>query len=85
MNMNAQQIIIWLVIGIIAGWLASLLVGGGGGLVRYLITGIIGAFVGGVVFNAAGWKLNLGNEWLDQVVVAAIGAIIIVILARIIA
>ena len=85
MNMNAQQIIIWLVIGIIAGWLASLLDGGGGGLVRYLITGIIGAFVGGVVFNAAGWKLNLGNEWLDQVVVAAIGAIIIVILARIIA
>jgi uncharacterized membrane protein YeaQ/YmgE (transglycosylase-associated protein family) len=85
MNMNAQQIIIWLVIGIIAGWLASLVVGGGGGLVRYLITGIIGAFVGGIVFNAAGWKLNLGNEWLDQVVIAAIGAIIVVILARVIA
>ena len=85
MNMNAQQIIIWLVIGIIAGWLANLLVGGSGGLVRYLITGIIGAFVGGIIFGAAGWKLNLGNEWLDQVVVAAIGAIIIVILARIIA
>jgi uncharacterized membrane protein YeaQ/YmgE (transglycosylase-associated protein family) len=85
MNMNAQQIIIWLVIGIVAGWLASLIVGGGGGLFRYLITGIIGAFVGGVVFSAAGWKLNLGSEWLDQVVIAAIGAIIVVILARIIA
>jgi len=85
MNMNAQQIIIWVVIGIIAGWLASVVVGGGGGLVRYLITGIIGAFVGGLVFSAAGWKLNLGNEWLDQVVVAAIGAIIVVILARLIA
>jgi uncharacterized membrane protein YeaQ/YmgE (transglycosylase-associated protein family) len=84
MNMNAQQIIVWLVIGIIAGWLASLIVGGGG-VVRYLITGIIGAFVGGVVFSAAGWKLNLGNEWLDQIVVAALGAIIVVILARIIA
>jgi uncharacterized membrane protein YeaQ/YmgE (transglycosylase-associated protein family) len=82
MNMNAQQIIIWLVIGIVAGWLASLIVGGGGGLFRYLI---IGAFVGGVVFSAAGWKLNLGSEWLDQVVIAAIGAIIVVILARIIA
>ena len=52
---------------------------------RYLITGLIGAFVGGFVFNAAGWKLNLGNEWIEQVVVAAIGAIIIVILARLIA
>jgi hypothetical protein len=30
----------------------------------------------------AGWKLNLGNEWVDQIVIAAIGAIIVVILAR---
>ena len=84
MNMNAQQIIVWVVIGIVAGWLASVVLGVEGGLVRYLITGIIGAFVGGLIFSAAGWKLNLGNEWLDQIVVAAIGAIVIVILARII-
>jgi len=85
MNIQTQQLVIWAVIGIVAGWLASVVVGGGGGLVRYLITGLIGAFVGGFVFNAAGWKLNLGNEWIEQVVVAAIGAIIIVILARLIA
>jgi uncharacterized membrane protein YeaQ/YmgE (transglycosylase-associated protein family) len=84
MNLNTQQIVIWVVIGIIAGWLASLVVGGGG-LLRYLITGIIGAFVGGFLFSAAGWKLNLGNEWLEQIVIAAVGAIIIVILARVIA
>ena len=85
MNIQTQQLVIWAVIGIVAGWLASVVVGGGGGLLRYLITGLIGAFVGGFVFNAAGWKLNLGNEWIEQVVVAAIGAIIIVILARLIA
>ena len=85
MNLNAQQYLIWAVIGIVAGWLASVVVGGGGGLLRYLITGLIGAFVGGFVFNAAGWKLKLGNEWLEQVVIAAIGAIIVVILARLIA
>jgi uncharacterized membrane protein YeaQ/YmgE (transglycosylase-associated protein family) len=85
MNVNAQQLVIWALIGIAAGWLASIVVGGGGGLLRYLITGLIGAFVGGFVFNAAGWKLNLGNEWVEQVVIAAIGAIIIVILARLIA
>jgi uncharacterized membrane protein YeaQ/YmgE (transglycosylase-associated protein family) len=84
MNVNAQQLIIWAVIGIVAGWLASALVGGGGGVLRYLITGLIGAFVGGFVFQAAGWKLNLGNDWLEQIVIAAIGAIIVVILARII-
>ena len=47
-----------------------------------LITGLIGAFVGGFVFQMAGWKLNLGNDWLEQIVVAAIGAIIVVFLAR---
>lgn len=84
MNLNAQQLIIIAIVGIIAGWLASLVVGGGG-LLRYLITGLIGAFVGNFVFSAAGWKLNLGNELLEQIVTAAIGAIIIVILARLIA
>jgi uncharacterized membrane protein YeaQ/YmgE (transglycosylase-associated protein family) len=85
MNMNAQQLIVMAIVGIIAGWLASLVVGGGGGLIRYLITGIIGAFVGGWLFNAAGWKLNLGNELVEQVITAAIGAIILVLLARLIA
>ena len=85
MNMNAQQLIIWAVIGIVAGWLASVVVGGGGGVLRYLITGLIGAIVGGFVFQAAGWKLNLGNEWAEQIAIAAIGAIIVIILARVIA
>ena len=82
MNVDAQKLIIWAIIGIVAGWLASVVIGGGGGLLRYLITGLIGAFVGGFVFQMAGWKLNLGNEWLEQIVVAFIGAIIVVILAR---
>jgi uncharacterized membrane protein YeaQ/YmgE (transglycosylase-associated protein family) len=85
MNVDAQKLIIWAIIGIVAGWLASVVVGGGGGLLRYLITGLIGAFVGGFVFQMAGWKLNLGNDWIEQIVVAAIGAIIVVILARMVA
>ena len=84
MNVDAQKLIIWAIIGIVAGWLASVVIGGGGGMLRYLITGLIGAFVGGFVFQMAGWKLNLGNEWLEQIVIAAIGAIIVVILARIV-
>jgi uncharacterized membrane protein YeaQ/YmgE (transglycosylase-associated protein family) len=82
MNLDAQKLIIWAIIGIVAGWLASVVIGGGGGLLRYLITGLIGALVGGFVFQMAGWRLNLGNEWLEQIVVAFIGAIIVVILAR---
>ena len=84
MNLDAQKLIIWAIIGIVAGWLASVVIGGGGGLLRYLITGLIGAFVGGFVFQMAGWKLNLGNEWLEQIVIAFIGAVIVVILARLV-
>jgi uncharacterized membrane protein YeaQ/YmgE (transglycosylase-associated protein family) len=84
MNLDAQKLIIWAIIGIVAGWLASVVVGGGGGLLRYLITGLIGAFVGGFLLSAAGWRPNLGNAWLDEIVIAAIGAIVVVIIARLV-
>jgi uncharacterized membrane protein YeaQ/YmgE (transglycosylase-associated protein family) len=84
MNVNTQQLIIMAIVGIVAGFLASLVVGGGG-ILRYLITGVLGAIVGGWLFSAAGWKLNLGSELVDQVVVSAVGAIILVLLARLIA
>ena len=84
MNLNTQQIVTMVIVGIVAGWLASLVVGGGG-ILRYLITGVLGAFVGGWLFNAAGWKLNLGNDLVEQVVVSAIGAIVLVLLARLVA
>ena len=84
MNANTQQLVIVAVIGIIAGWLASWIVGGGG-LLRYLITGVIGAFVGGYLFNALGVKMRLGNAFLEQIVMAAVGAIVVVLLARLIA
>jgi uncharacterized membrane protein YeaQ/YmgE (transglycosylase-associated protein family) len=82
--MNAQQLLIMAVVGIVAGWLASLFVGGPNSLIGYLVTGLIGAFVGGWVFSAAGWKLNIGNDIVEWIITSAIGAIIVVILARII-
>ena len=84
MNMNAQQLIVMAVIGIVAGWLASIVVGGPGSLLGYLVVGIIGAFVGAFIFNAAGWKLNLGNAWADTIVTALVGAVVVIILARLI-
>ncbi len=79
----------WIVMalnGLIAGWLAGLILGGGG-LLRNMFVGIIGAYIGGAMVRAN--LLNLpfttGSEFGDQVVVSTIGAIVIVILARIIA
>jgi len=81
--MNPQQIIIVVLIGLVAGWLASLVVGGGG-LIKYIIWGLLGSVVGGIVLPAMGVEINLGNPLVSQIVVATIGAIILVIVARVI-
>ena len=50
--MDPQGIIIWLVIGAVAGWLAGQIVKGGGfGLVGDIIVGIIGSVIGGLIFG----------------------------------
>jgi uncharacterized membrane protein YeaQ/YmgE (transglycosylase-associated protein family) len=50
--MNLQSLVLFLVIGLVAGWLASRIMRGGGfGLVGDLIVGVIGAFLGGWLFN----------------------------------
>ena len=84
MKIDTQAFIVMAVIGIIAGWLASWIVGGGG-LIRYLVTGILGAFVGGFALNAAGINLGIKNPLASQIVTAAIGAIIVSLVARLIA
>lgn len=84
MDNQTRDLIVFALIGIVAGFLASLVVGGDG-LIRYLITGIIGAFVGGYLFRALGIKLGIGNALVSEVITAAVGAIIVVLLARLIA
>ncbi len=82
--MDARALAVFLAVGIAAGFLASLVVGGGG-LIRYLVTGIIGAFVGGFLLNALGVNISAGNVLVNQIITSTIGAIVVVVLARIIA
>jgi len=82
--MDMRAILVAIVIGLVAGWLASIVVGGGG-LVRYIITGLIGAFVGSFLLQAIGINLGIGNPLVSQIVTATIGAIVVVLLARLIA
>lgn len=84
MDSQTRGLVVFAIIGIIAGFLASLVVGGDG-LIRYLITGIIGAFVGGYLFRALGINLGIRNAFVSEIVTAAIGAIVIVLVARLIA
>lgn len=71
--------------GLIAGWLAGLLLGGGG-LIRNLLVGVIGAILGGALVQMGLLNLpfDLGS-WGNQIVVSTIGAMIIVVIARLIA
>jgi uncharacterized membrane protein YeaQ/YmgE (transglycosylase-associated protein family) len=81
--MSRDALIVLLVCGVIAGWLASWIVGGGG-LITYLVSGVIGSFVGGALLNFLGVDLGIKNPTLRFVVTATIGAIVVIVLARLI-
>ena len=81
---DLTPIIVFLAIGLLAGWLASLVLGGGG-LLRNLIVGVIGAFVGGYVLSLAGIRLPIDNPWVSEIVTATLGALIVIVVARVVA
>lgn len=81
--MSIETILLWLVVGLIAGWLASAVVGGGYGLIGDIIVGVVGAFIGGWVLRAVG----AGRPWgglAGTIFVAFIGAVILLLLLRLI-
>jgi uncharacterized membrane protein YeaQ/YmgE (transglycosylase-associated protein family) len=71
----------WIVLGLIAGFLAQFLVGGGFGLLGTLILGIIGAVVGGFIASALGFGTVDGID-LTSIVIATLGAILVIAIAR---
>ncbi len=80
--MTTENLIIFLVIGLCAGWLAGQIMKGGGfGLVGDLVVGVIGAFLGGWIFSQLGistWGL------LGLLITALVGAIVLLALIRLI-
>jgi uncharacterized membrane protein YeaQ/YmgE (transglycosylase-associated protein family) len=69
--------------GLFAGWLAGQILGGGG-LIRNIIVGLIGAFVGGLLIQQGLLKLPFmtGFAYGDQIVVSTIGAMLVILIAR---
>jgi len=82
--MDGMSLIAWLVVGAIAGWLASLVMKTNReqGLIMDIIVGIVGAFIGGFIFDA----LNLGGDVtginIVSILVAFIGAIVLLAILR---
>lgn len=71
--MTSEQILIWIVIGGIAGILAEMLVGG-------LRSGLIGAIIGGWLFGVLG--LSVGTGILAEIIKAVIGAALLLLILR---
>ncbi len=73
-------VIIWIIIGLIAGWLATQIIGGRrGGLLRNLAIGLIGAIIGGLIFSSIA---IVPTGLLGALVSATIGAIVFLLLWR---
>jgi uncharacterized membrane protein YeaQ/YmgE (transglycosylase-associated protein family) len=77
-----MAILAWIVIGGLAGWLASTLVRGGGlGLLGDIVVGIVGAFIGGLIVSLLGGQGFTGfNIW--SFIVALIGAVVLLLIIR---
>ena len=83
MHMSSESLIIIVIVGIVAGWLAGQVVRGAGfGLVGDLVIGIIGAFLGSWLLPQLG--IHLGSGILLAILNATIGAVVLLLLIRLV-
>lgn len=81
--MGIQSILVILIVGAIAGWLAGQIMKGYGfGLVGNIVVGIVGAFVAGLIFPVVG--LGFGGGILASILHATVGAVIVLFLIRLV-
>ena len=79
--MDITNLIIFLAIGALAGWLARLITKGGGhGLLGDIVIGVLGAVVGGYVFGVVGVA---ASGIIGSIVTATVGAVILIFLVRV--
>src|ERR1051325_1486701 len=80
-DMSAQTILVWIVIGGIAGILAEALVGGlRSGLIGAIVVGILGAIIGGWLFSVLG--VRIGTGLVAEIIKALIGAAVLLLILR---
>lgn len=78
-----MNILIWLVLGVLAGWIASLITKSSHSVVGDIFLGIIGAYVGGFIMGFFG-KTGVSGFDFYSLIVAVIGAIVLIVLGRVI-
>jgi uncharacterized membrane protein YeaQ/YmgE (transglycosylase-associated protein family) len=78
-----MEFVWFIIVGLIAGWLAGVVMKGGGfGVIGDIIVGIVGALIGGWLFSTMG--VSTGGGLLGSIIVALIGAIVLIFVLRLI-
>ncbi|NBW09520.1 MAG: GlsB/YeaQ/YmgE family stress response membrane protein [Caulobacteraceae bacterium] len=73
----SMSIIFWIIVGIVAGWLAEKIMGRNHGLLTNLVVGIVGAVLGGWIAGALGFAWG---GWIGSTIVATLGACLLLFL-----
>ena len=81
--MEPMGLIAWIVVGGVAGWLASMVIPSGLGLIGDIFIGIVGGFVGGFLFNAIG-QVGMNGFSIWSVFVAFIGSVVLLYVIRLV-
>jgi len=81
MQMSNESLLVILFVGLVAGWLAGQIVRGTGfGIIGDILVGIVGAFIASLLFPRLG--LHLGSGLVSEIIYSAIGAIILLLVVR---
>ena len=78
-----MQFVWFILIGLIAGWLAGQIMKGGGfGVIGDIVVGVVGALLGGYLFGSLG--ISAGGGLLGSIIVATIGAVVLIFILRLV-
>jgi uncharacterized membrane protein YeaQ/YmgE (transglycosylase-associated protein family) len=70
----------WIVLGLLAAWIAGLVTGRKGrGCLTNIAIGVLGAFIGGALANAAGYDGRITDLSLRSVLISALGAVLLLL------
>src|SRR5262249_48574832 len=82
-NMSLETFLIWIVVGLVAGWLASAVAGGGYGVIGDIVIGVVGAFIGGFIFR--GLHVHVPWSGLPRAILGAfVGAVGLLVILRVV-
>jgi uncharacterized membrane protein YeaQ/YmgE (transglycosylase-associated protein family) len=83
LGIPTEALIIWLLIGAVSGWLAGMIVEGGGfGLIGDIVVGILGSFIAGWLLPKVG--VHIGSGLLAHIINGAIGGVVFLLIVALI-